>query len=196
VAVGDTAVSSMNTTTACKRTACSGSAPARIMPVMAPGRETMPTVFVLSTTGAMASRTVRRMMPAALCRGEAPSARAASIWARGPPASCTRRTAVTEAKSSEASQVEYKHELAISAFTNAIARLMTEQGLSQSDLARRLGVSRARVSRLLQHKSSPTLRTMVQIANALGCDVVPNVAPCGLRPARPFVADGGKTIAG
>ena len=36
----------------------------------------------------------------------------------------------------EASQVEYKHELAISAFTNAIARLMTDQGLSQSDLAR------------------------------------------------------------
>jgi len=96
----------------------------------------------------------------------------------------------------EASQVEYKHELAIGAFTNAIARLMTAQGLSQSDLARRLGVSRAYVSQLLRHKSSPTLRTMVQIANALGCDVVPNVAPCGSWPARPFAADGGKTVAG
>lgn len=103
---------------------------------------------------------------------------------------------LNELISNEASQVEYKHELAISAFTNAIARLMTDQGLSQSDLARRLGVSRAHVSQLLQHKSSPTLRTMVQIANALGCDVVPNVAPCGFRPARPFVADGGKTVAG
>jgi len=96
----------------------------------------------------------------------------------------------------EASQLEYKHELAISAFTNAIARLMADQGLSQSDLARRLGVSRAHISQLLQHKSSPTLRTMVQIANALGCDVVPGVAPCGFRPPRLFVADGGKTIAG
>ena len=94
----------------------------------------------------------------------------------------------------EASQPEYKHELAISAFTNEIARLMTDQGLSQSDLARRLGVSRARISQLLQHTSSPTLRTMVHIANALGCDVVPGVAPCGFRPPRFFVADGGKTI--
>jgi len=87
---------------------------------------------------------------------------------------------LNELISDEASQGEYNHELAISAFTNAIARLMTDQGLSQSDLARRLGVSRARVSQLLQHKSSPTLRTMVQVANALGCDVVPNVAPCML----------------
>jgi transcriptional regulator with XRE-family HTH domain len=96
----------------------------------------------------------------------------------------------------EASQVEYKHELAISAFTNAVARLMADQGLSQSDLARRLDVSRARVSQLLQHRSSPTLRTMVHIANALGCDMMPSVAPCGFRPPRLFVADGGKTIVG
>ena len=79
----------------------------------------------------------------------------------------------------EASQVEYKHELAISAFTNEIARLMTDQGLSQSDLARRLGVSRAHVSQLLQHKSSPTLRTVVEVATALGCEVTLGVAPDG-----------------
>ena len=103
---------------------------------------------------------------------------------------------LNELISDEASHLEYKHELAISAFTNEIARLMADQGLSQSDLARRLGVSRSHVSQLLQHRSSPTLRTMVQIANALGCDVVPNVAPCGSWPARPFVADGGKTAAG
>ena len=47
--------------------------------------------------------------------------------------------------SDEASQAEYKHELAISAFTNDVARVMDEQGVSQSELARRLGVSRARL---------------------------------------------------
>lgn len=73
------------------------------------------------------------------------------------------------------SQIEYQHELAISAFTNDIARHMSEQGISQSDLARRLGVTRARISQLLQHKSSPTLHTMVQVAYALGCDVNPDV---------------------
>jgi transcriptional regulator with XRE-family HTH domain len=77
---------------------------------------------------------------------------------------------------------EYKHELAISAFTNDVARVMDKKGVTQSELARRLGVSRARVSQLMQHKSSPTLRTMVEVANALGCEVSPGVAPCGFRP--------------
>jgi len=81
--------------------------------------------------------------------------------------------------SDEASQAEYRHELAISAFTNAVARVMDDLGVSQSELARRLGVSRARVSQLLQHKSSPTLRTMVEVATALGCEVTLVVTPGG-----------------
>ena len=84
--------------------------------------------------------------------------------------------------SDESAQIEYKHELAISAFTNDLARLMTDQGVSQSELARRLGVSRARVSQLMRHKSSPTLHTMVEVANALGCDVSPGLAPRESRP--------------
>ena len=98
--------------------------------------------------------------------------------------------------SDETSQVEYKHELAISAFTNDVSRVMDKKGVTQSELARRLGVSRARVSQLMQHKSSPTLRTMVEVANALGCEVSPVVAPHGFRPSRLCVADGGKTVAG
>src|SRR5450759_1803546 len=94
--------------------------------------------------------------------------------------------------SDERDQVEYKHELAISSFTNDIARIMADQGVSQSDLARRLDVSRARVSQLMQHKSSPTLRTMVEVALALDCEVTPVLAPRGLRPARFLVADGGR----
>jgi transcriptional regulator with XRE-family HTH domain len=84
--------------------------------------------------------------------------------------------------SDETSQAEYQHELAISAFTNAVARVMDEKGVSQSELAPRLGVSRARVSQLMQHKSSPTLPTMVEVATALGCEVTPGVVPCGFRP--------------
>ena len=96
----------------------------------------------------------------------------------------------------EGAQIAYKHEIAISAFTNSVARLMSDQDVSQSELARRLGVSRARVSQVMQHKSSPTLRTMVEVANALGCDVAPGLVPWGFRPVRLYVADGGKTVAG
>jgi predicted XRE-type DNA-binding protein len=90
----------------------------------------------------------------------------------------------------ERDQVAYKHELAISRFTNDIARLMAEQSVSQSELARRLGVSRARVSQLMRHASSPTLRTMVEVAAALGCDVNVDVAPCGLRQSESYVTRG------
>lgn len=98
--------------------------------------------------------------------------------------------------SDESSQAEYRHEIAISAFTNDVARVMTDQGVSQSELARRLGVSRARVSQLLQHASSPTLRTMVEVAAALECEVSPVVAPRGFRAVRLCVADGGKAVPG
>jgi transcriptional regulator with XRE-family HTH domain len=74
-------------------------------------------------------------------------------------------------------QTDYRHELAMSSFTNDVARLMAEQGVSQSGLARRLGVSRARVSQVMRHKSSPTLRTMVEVVAALDCDFVARVVP-------------------
>jgi transcriptional regulator with XRE-family HTH domain len=77
----------------------------------------------------------------------------------------------------EAGQAEYRHELALSAFTNDVARVMKEKNINQSELARRLGVSRARVSQLMRHTSSPTLHTMVEVALALGCDVTPVVVP-------------------
>ncbi len=84
--------------------------------------------------------------------------------------------------SDETARLAYKHESAVSAFTNGIALRMREEDVSQSELARRLGVSRARVSQLLQHRSSPTVRTMVEVAAALGCDVGIRVIPADPDP--------------
>jgi len=74
-------------------------------------------------------------------------------------------------------RAEYRHELAMSAFTNGLARIMTDQRVSQAELARRLGVSRARVSQIMQHRCSPTLRTMIQLTGALGCELSVVIAP-------------------
>lgn len=93
------------------------------------------------------------------------------------------RDQLDELVSGGAGEVEYRHEIALSTFTSDVARAMDAQGITQADLARTLGVSRARVSQIMQHKSSPTLRTMVQVACALGCDVSLGVAPC-VAPAR------------
>jgi len=71
-AVSDMAAS-MKTAKICRRTVCGWSAPARITPVMAPGRKTMPIVFLLSMTGAIVvSCTGLRMKLAVHCRGAAP----------------------------------------------------------------------------------------------------------------------------
>ena len=93
-------------------------------------------------------------------------------------------------------ELAFKHELAISAFTNAVAQRLQELGLSQTELAQRLGVSRARVSQIMQHAASPTLRTMVEVASALDCQVATGLAPRGFRLPRLYVTDGGMTVAG
>lgn len=52
-----------------------------------------------------------------------------------------------------------------------IARLMAEQGMSKAALARRLGKSRAWVTQLLSGKANMTLRTLAEVAHALGVEV-------------------------
>lgn len=81
------------------------------------------------------------------------------------------RSEFDELVSGEYGRLEYSHESALSDFTNSVARQMKLKGLTQSDLARSIGVSRARISQVMKHQSSPTLRTMMRIADALDCTV-------------------------
>ena len=48
-----------------------------------------------------------------------------------------------------------------------IVQRMDELGINQTELARRMGVSRARVSQVLSGSDNLTLRTLVGVANAL-----------------------------
>lgn len=52
--------------------------------------------------------------------------------------------------------------------TEQISVCMTELGMRPTDLAERLGVSRAYVSQLLGGKPNMTMRTLVGVAHALG----------------------------
>ncbi|MFO8082441.1 MAG: helix-turn-helix transcriptional regulator [Armatimonadota bacterium] len=58
-----------------------------------------------------------------------------------------------------------------------IAIAMDEQGVSQAELARRLGVSRQHISAFLADPGNPTLKTMVDMAHALGLRVNVELAP-------------------
>ena len=68
--------------------------------------------------------------------------------------------------------------------TEQIALRMKELGLKKKDLAERLGVSKAYVTRLLQGNHNMSIRKLVEVAAALGYGARCN---CALRRARhPF----------
>jgi transcriptional regulator with XRE-family HTH domain len=71
---------------------------------------------------------------------------------------------------------DYWVEASILEFTMDIGRLMQEQGISRAELARRLGTSRAYVTKLLGGNANFTLETMTKVAMALGAAVHVHVA--------------------
>ena len=78
----------------------------------------------------------------------------------------------------EAAQtVDYWVDGPIVEFTEDVCRLMDEQGVSRAELARRLGTSRAYVTKLLGGDANFTLETMTKVAMALGAAVHVHVAP-------------------
>ena len=56
-------------------------------------------------------------------------------------------------------------------FTEDMVSRMEEQGVSRSELARRIGVSPAYVTKILRGSTNFTLDTMVKVARALDCDL-------------------------
>lgn len=73
--------------------------------------------------------------------------------------------------------VGYWVEMPIVEFTEDIFLLMEKQGVSKAELARRLGTSRAYVTKLLGGDANFTLQTMTRVAMALGAAVHVHVAP-------------------
>lgn len=72
--------------------------------------------------------------------------------------------------------VDYWSDIPISEFGEDVCRLMDEQGVSRAELARRLGTSRAYVTKLLGGNANFTLQTMAKVAMALGAAVHVHVA--------------------
>jgi len=57
------------------------------------------------------------------------------------------------------------------AILEEVIALMKEKGISRADLARRLGTSRAYITRMFRLKSDFTLKTLVQLAYVLGTKI-------------------------
>lgn len=74
----------------------------------------------------------------------------------------------------------YKVEVAIADFTTDVDELMEGQGLTKRELAERLGVTPANVSKILRGDNNFTIRTMARVAGALGRYVRVHLAPDGV----------------
>jgi transcriptional regulator with XRE-family HTH domain len=61
--------------------------------------------------------------------------------------------------------------------TEGIVKRMIEQGVRRTDLAERLGTSRAYVTKLLDGQENMTLKTLVRVANALDMKVDTKFVP-------------------
>ena len=72
--------------------------------------------------------------------------------------------------------VDYWVDGPITEFIEDVWRLMEEQKVSRAELARRLGTSRAYITKLLGGNANFTLQTMTKVAMALGSQVHVHVA--------------------
>ncbi|MEA3403748.1 MAG: helix-turn-helix transcriptional regulator [Armatimonadota bacterium] len=66
---------------------------------------------------------------------------------------------------------EYMLFRTVDRIVDQICHAMEEEGVSQSELARRLDVSRQHISSFLADPGNPTMQTVVQMAHALGLTI-------------------------
>ncbi len=70
-----------------------------------------------------------------------------------------------------------EQEIVRASFGQQIETAMLVKKVSRADLARRMHRSRAHITHVLDRKGNLTIRTMVQLAKALGMEVRVEVAP-------------------
>ena len=66
---------------------------------------------------------------------------------------------------------EYKTEVLLLDVNEQLIAMMERLGVKRSELARRLGVSRAHITQVLEGQPNMTVRTLCKIATAVGLDI-------------------------
>lgn len=86
--------------------------------------------------------------------------------------------------------IEFKTETMILDFTEKLVARMKEKNVTRAELARRLGVSKAFVTKLLNGNPNMTIKTMVSIADALSSDLHLDIYPQGFEVRILYVGRG------
>lgn len=91
----------------------------------------------------------------------------------------TKRTTWSELKEkrslTDAGRAAYEDEARIAAFRELVYRLRTEAGLTQAELAERMGTTQSAIARMEGGGTRPTLETLEKVATAVGADLVVGV---------------------
>ena len=69
----------------------------------------------------------------------------------------------------------YKDEAAVAGFRELVFRLRTDAGLTQAELARRMGTTQSAIARTEGGGARPTLETLQKLAASVGADLVVGV---------------------
>lgn len=78
----------------------------------------------------------------------------------------------------------FVEELAVTSVALAIGELIHNSGLSQREVAQRLGVSEARISQILAATGNPTIKTLARLADVLGRELKVEFSNRRRRPRR------------
>ncbi|MBF0496727.1 MAG: helix-turn-helix transcriptional regulator [Deltaproteobacteria bacterium] len=89
---------------------------------------------------------------------------------------------------------EYKLEGLELDITENILKVMEEKDISRAELAKKLGVSKASISKMLNYGSNITIRRLLSLADALNCELTVNIAPCAQTTKEPVFADTRKGV--
>ncbi len=76
---------------------------------------------------------------------------------------------------SEIDRATYDDEAKITAFRDLAFRLRTEEGLTQAELAERMGTTQSAIARMERGGARPSLNTLEKLATAVGRDLVVGV---------------------
>lgn len=89
---------------------------------------------------------------------------------------------------------DFKHEELVLDITEQICNAMEEQGIDRAELADKMGVSRAFISKLLNGTPNLTTKTLLKITLALGRELSVKLPPTGFTTAHLFIPIEGRPV--
>jgi transcriptional regulator with XRE-family HTH domain len=93
----------------------------------------------------------------------------------------TNRTTWTELKArtlrTKQGQAAFDDEARVAAFRALVHRVRTDAGLTQAEIAERMGTTQSAIARMEGGGVRPTLETLEKLARAIGSDLVVGLAP-------------------